>query len=49
MIGIVFSKLDKSDNIGYIIPMEEIAIFLKDIEDGHYDGKPYSAHRDPEA
>ena len=41
MVGIVFSKLDKADNIGYIIPMEEIALFLKDIEDGHYDGKPY--------
>jgi len=40
LIGIAFSKLDKSDNIGYIIPMEEITIFLKDIEDGRYDGKP---------
>jgi S1-C subfamily serine protease len=40
MIGIVFSKLSRSDNIGYIIPMEEIDRFLKDIEDGHYDGKP---------
>ena len=41
MIGIAFSKLDKSDNIGYIISAEEIATFLKDIEDGRYDGKPY--------
>ncbi len=40
LIGIVFSKLEKSDNIGYIIPVEEIALFLKDIEDGRYDGKP---------
>ena len=40
MIGIVFSKLSRSDNIGYIIPMEEIDRFLKDIEDGHYEGKP---------
>jgi S1-C subfamily serine protease len=39
LIGIVFSKLEKSDNIGYIIPMEEIALFLKDITDGRYDGK----------
>ena len=31
---------DKSDNIGYIIPLEEITLFLKDIEDGRYDGKP---------
>ena len=40
LIGIAFSRLDKSDNIGYIIPMEEITLFLKDIEDGRYDGKP---------
>jgi len=40
MIGIVFSKLQRSDNIGYIIPMEEIELFLKDIQDGRYDGKP---------
>ncbi len=26
---------------GTSFPMEEIALFLKDIEDGHYDGKPY--------
>ena len=40
MIGLVFSKLQMADNIGYIIPMEEINLFLKDIEDGEYDGKP---------
>jgi hypothetical protein len=40
LIGIVFSKLHKSDNIGYIIPMEEIELFLKDIQDGRYEGKP---------
>jgi S1-C subfamily serine protease len=40
LIGIAFSKLQRSDNIGYIIPMEEINLFLKDIQDGHYDGKP---------
>ena len=40
LIGIAFSRLENSDNIGYIIPMEEIGLFLKDIEDGHYDGKP---------
>jgi S1-C subfamily serine protease len=40
MIGIVFSRLPSSDNIGYIIPIEEIDLFLKDIEDGRYDGKP---------
>ena len=40
MIGLIFSKLTQADNIGYIIPMEEIELFLKDVEDGRYDGKP---------
>jgi S1-C subfamily serine protease len=40
MIGVVFSKLEQADNIGYIIPMEEIELFLDDIKDGRYDGKP---------
>jgi S1-C subfamily serine protease len=40
MIGLVFSKLQQAENIGYIIPMEEIELFLKDVEDGRYDGKP---------
>jgi S1-C subfamily serine protease len=40
MIGLIFSKLTQSDNIGYIIPGEEIDLFLKDVVDGSYDGKP---------
>jgi S1-C subfamily serine protease len=40
MIGVVFSKIARADNIGYIIPSEEVDLFLKDIADGHYDGKP---------
>ncbi len=40
MIGLVFSRLGGADNIGYIIPCEEIELFLADIADGHYDGKP---------
>ena len=40
MVGVAFSKLRNSDNIGYIIPNEEIDLFLQDIADGHYDGKP---------
>jgi S1-C subfamily serine protease len=40
MIGLIFSKLTRADNIGYIIPCEEIDLFLKDIADGAYDGKP---------
>ena len=40
MIGLTFSRLVNAENIGYIIPGEEIDLFLKDIADGHYDGKP---------
>ena len=41
MIGLAFSRLGgNAENIGYIIPCEEIDLFLKDIADGHYDGKP---------
>jgi S1-C subfamily serine protease len=42
MIGLAFSKLVGGDtqNIGYIIPNEEVDLFLKDIADGRYDGKP---------
>ena len=40
MIGLVFSKISQADNIGYIIPGEEIDLFLKDVADGKYDGKP---------
>jgi S1-C subfamily serine protease len=38
--GLAFSVLAKAQNIGYIIPCEEIELFIKDIADGHYDGKP---------
>ena len=40
MIGLAFSTLGGTQNIGYIIPNEEIELFLKDIADGRYDGKP---------
>ena len=40
MIGLTFSGLRGADNIGYIIPTEEIELFLKDVVDGKYDGKP---------
>lgn len=40
MIGLAFSGLMNAQNIGYIIPNEEIEIFLKDIVDQKYDGKP---------
>ena len=41
MIGLAFSRAGgDTQNIGYIIPNEEIELFLQDIADGHYDGKP---------
>jgi len=40
MIGLAFSHLTTAQNIGYIIPCEEIDLFLKDIAGGHYKGKP---------
>ena len=41
MLGLAFSRLQGgAENIGYIIPGEEIALFLADVADGKYDGKP---------
>ena len=41
MIGLVFSHLNDSENIGYIIPCEEIELFLKQLAGGgEYHGKP---------
>jgi S1-C subfamily serine protease len=40
MIGLAFSHLGGAENIGYVIPSEEIDLFLRDIADGRYEGKP---------
>lgn len=40
VIGVAFSGLAHADNIGYLIPAEEVRTFLADIQDGKYDGKP---------
>ena len=40
MIGLAFRYMGGAQSIGYIIPCEEIELFLQDIADGHYDGKP---------
>ena len=40
MIGLAFSHLANSENISYIIPNEEIELFLKGTSGGHYEGKP---------
>jgi S1-C subfamily serine protease len=40
LVGLVFSLIQNAQNIGYLIPIEEIKLFLSDIADGLYDGKP---------
>ncbi len=40
LVGLVFSLIQNSQNIGYLIPVEEIELFLNDVADGVYDGKP---------
>jgi S1-C subfamily serine protease len=40
MIGLAFSGVAGANNIGYVIPNEEIELFLSDVADGRYDGKP---------
>ena len=40
MIGVAFAGVLSAQNIGYIIPNEEVELFLRDIADGSYDGKP---------
>ncbi|MBI1368021.1 MAG: trypsin-like serine protease [Planctomycetes bacterium] len=38
--GVVFSRMQEAENIGYLIPAEEVKRFLDDVADGQYDGKP---------
>jgi S1-C subfamily serine protease len=38
--GIVYSVIRSAENIGYVIPAEEVRLFLADIADETYDGKP---------
>lgn len=40
LVGLVFSLIQNAQNIGYLIPVDEIKLFLADIADGVYDGKP---------
>jgi S1-C subfamily serine protease len=40
LVGVAFSGLRSADNIGYLIPVEEIITFLADVADGSYQGKP---------
>jgi S1-C subfamily serine protease len=38
IVGLVFSKIAEAENIGYLIPPEEIRAFLAGLEDGKYQG-----------
>ncbi len=40
MVGLALSHLEGTDNIGYIIPNEEIEIFLRNLPAGKYTRKP---------
>jgi S1-C subfamily serine protease len=40
LVGLVFSGIPNAQNIGYLIPIEEVRTFLDDVVDGRYDGKP---------
>ncbi len=39
IVGLVFSGIRTAENIGYLIPAEEIRMFLEDCDDGATDGK----------
>lgn len=40
IVGIAMQSMNGSESIGYIVPPPVIAHFLKDVEDGEYDGFP---------
>lgn len=40
IVGIAFQGLSQAQNVGYIIPVPVIRHFLKDMEDGKFDGFP---------
>ena len=44
MTGLVYGVAG-AENVGYLIPNEEIDDFLKDVADGRYDGKPYPSEQ----
>lgn len=39
VIGVTFSGINQAQNIGYLIPAEEVRAFLDDVADGTYDGR----------
>ncbi|MES2149838.1 MAG: trypsin-like peptidase domain-containing protein [Pseudomonadota bacterium] len=40
MVGLAFGAATNTQNVGYIIPNEEVELFLRDVADGRYNGKP---------
>ena len=38
IVGVVMQSLNKSQNIGYLVPVNMVKHFLEDIKDGKYDG-----------
>jgi len=40
VVGVAFQSFQQAENTGYIIPTPVIRHFLRDIEDGRYDGHP---------
>ena len=40
MVGLAYSIIASANNIGYVIPNEEVELFLRDVADGRYEGKP---------
>jgi S1-C subfamily serine protease len=41
MVGLVSSRMVGTQGISFILPNEEIDVFLDDIKDGRYEGKPH--------
>src|SRR4030095_10493684 len=39
-VGVSSQVMQGAENIGYVIPVEEVMTFLEDVHDGKYDGKP---------
>jgi len=40
IVGVVMQQITMSQNIGYMVPVDVVQHFLKDVEDGQYDGFP---------
>ena len=40
IVGVVMQQITRAQNIGYMVPVDIVQHFLKDVEDGKYDGFP---------